>query len=91
MELVTPQQDSDQTFELNFAERRFSQTDFEASTDVDTNGGPDGVNVRIGVSLTAGRIDVLLRNVRGSVRFRGNLNRIFEVLGKRPVSSPEVP
>lgn len=92
VELATVQQDPDQMFELNFDERRFSQADFEASTDVETNGGSRGLNVRVGVSLTAGRIDVLLRNVRGSVRFRGSLDRIFEILGKRPESSaPKVP
>jgi len=90
VELATMQQAPDQTFELNFDERRFSQAGFEASTDVGTNGS-HGLNVRVGVSLTAGRIDGLLRNVRGSVRFRGSLDRIFEVLGKRPGSSPEVP
>lgn len=91
VEPATVQLDSDQTFELNFDERRFSETDFEASTEVQTNGGSHGLNVRIGVSLTAGRIDVLLRNVRGSVRFRGSLDRILEVLSKRTVSASEVP
>ncbi len=86
-----PPQDWDHTFELNFAERRYSQTDFEAATNVETNGGSQALNLRIGVSLTADRIDVLLRNVRGSVRFRGSLDRIFAVIGKRPATSPEVP
>jgi len=79
----------DEKFELNIDERRFTETDFEAATDVDTGGNARGVNVRIGVSLTAGRIDVLLRNVQGSVRFRGTLDRILEVIGRRP-SAPEV-
>jgi hypothetical protein len=82
--------DANETFELNIDERRFTKTNFEASTAVDTDGGERGVNVRIGVSLTAGRIDVLLRNVHGNVRFRGTLDRILEVIGKRSTATPEV-
>ena len=82
-------QDSDQSFELNFDERRYSQADFEASTDVES--ASHGLNVRIGVSLTAGRIELLMRNVRGRVRFRGSLDRIFEVIGKPSAASPEAP
>lgn len=86
---VSSQANVDETFELNVDERRFTKTDFEASTDVDTGGDASGVNVRIGVSLTAGRIDVLLRNVHGNVRFRGTLDRILEVISRRPSSAPD--
>jgi hypothetical protein len=82
---------ADETFVLNIDERRFTQTDFEASTAVDTEGGSRGVNVRIGVSLKAGSINLFLRNVHGNVRFRGTLERILEVIRKRPASSPETP
>ena len=88
---ISSQANVDETFELNIDERRFTKTDFEASTDVDTGGDARGVNVRIGVSLTAGRIEVLLRNVHGNVRFRGTLDRILEVIGRRPSAAPEVP
>ena len=81
---------ADETFELNIAERRFTKENFEASTDVATDSGGRGVTVRVGVSLTAGKIEVLLRNVHGNVRFRGTLDRILEVIGKRPASPAEV-
>ena len=81
--------DADETFELNIDERRFTKTDFEASTAVDTDGARN-VNVAVGVSLTASRIDVLLRNVRGNVRFRATLDRILEVIGRRPAAPSEV-
>ena len=81
----------DETFQLSIDERRFTKTDFEASTDVDTGGEPGGLNVRIGVSLTAGKIDVLLRNVQGKVRFKGTLDRILEVITRRPSSAPDIP
>ena len=90
--LVAPQSaktDVDETFELNIDVRRFTETNFEASTSVDTNGDASNVNLEVGVSLNAGRIDVLLRNVHGRVRFRGTLTRILEVIGKRQISPSE--
>lgn len=79
---------ADETFELNISERRFTREDFEASTAVGTE-GDQGLNLQIGVGLTAGRIDVLLRNVQGRVRFHGTINRIMQILSNRRPISPE--
>ena len=65
-------------FELNIAERRITETDFFASTSV--GGGAGRLDLRVGVALGAERIDVLLRNVRGRVRFRGSLDALRRVL-----------
>src|SRR5687767_6346865 len=65
---------ADETFILDIDERRFVKENFEVGTAVDTGPGSSQVSVRIGVSLTAGRIEVLLRNVQGNVRFRGGLD-----------------
>lgn len=73
----------DETFELNIAERRFTEENFAASTSVATEGDA-GLNLQIGVGLTASRIDVLMRNIRGNVRFHGTLDRILEMLRSRP-------
>jgi hypothetical protein len=81
----------DEAFELNIDERRYSQENFEASTAVGTKGAADKLNLQIGVALAAGRIDVLLRNVRGRVRFRGTLDRIFEMINNRQAPAPTVP
>lgn len=81
---------ADETFELSIDERRFTRENFEASTAVGTDGDA-GLNLQIGVALFAGRIEVLLRNVRGSVRFHGTLNRILEVINNRPTPSPGRP
>ena len=74
---------ADETFVLDIDERRFVKENFEVGTAVDTGPGSNGVNVRVGVSLTAGRIEVLLRNVHGNVRFRGGLERILGILDRR--------
>jgi hypothetical protein len=83
---------ADETFELKINERSFTRANFEASTSVGTDGDA-ALNLQIGVALAARRIDVLLRNVQGRVRFRGNLERVLKVLDNRrtafPGSSPE--
>jgi hypothetical protein len=79
---------ANEAFELNIDERRFSHENFSASTSVGTEEGSQGLNLQIGVALAAGRIDVLLRNVRGNVRFRGTLDRVLEILKNRRTPAP---
>jgi hypothetical protein len=80
-----------EAFELNIAERRYSQENFKAATAVGTEGRAANLNLQVGVALAAGRIDLLLRNVHGSVRFRGTLDRILEIINNRQALSPTVP
>lgn len=77
---------ADESFILDIDERRFVKENFAVGTAVDTGSGSSQVNVRVGVSLTADRIEVLLRNVRGKVRFRGGLDRISQILDRRAVT-----
>jgi hypothetical protein len=79
---------ADETFELNIVERRYAQENFAAATAVGTSSDDQKLNLNIGVALSAGRIDALLRNVHGTVRFRGSLGRIFEIVGDRLTPSP---
>jgi hypothetical protein len=79
---------ADESFELNIDERRFSRVNFEASTSVGTE-GDTALNLQIGVAVAAGRIEVLLRNVQGRVRFRGSLDRILEMMNNRRMAAPE--
>ena len=85
-----PRPNADETFELNIEERHYSQESFEAATAVGTKNA-DSLNLQIGVTLVSGRIDVLLRNVRGSVRFRGTLDRILEIISNREAAPPRAP
>jgi hypothetical protein len=78
------QKDADESFELNIAERRITEQNFFASTAVAAGGeGARGLDLRVGVAVGAERIDVTLRNVRGSVRFRGSLDALRRVLEAR--------
>jgi len=84
----------DENFELNIAERRITERDFYASTAIETDGGDShGLSLRVGVGVGASEIDVLLRNVRGSVRFRGSLDVLRRILDARrePAATPPQP
>lgn len=82
---------ADETFELNITERRITEHDFAASTSVEAGEETArGLMLRVGVSIGADEINVLLRNVRGQVRFRASLERLLERLNVRrtPVAVP---
>lgn len=80
---------ADETFELNITERRITQRDFAASTSVEAGEeSARGLNLRVGVAVGAESIDVLLRNVRGQVRFRATLDRVLERINSRRAPNP---
>jgi hypothetical protein len=75
---------ADETFDLNITERRITERDFAASTSVEVGEETArGLLLRVGVGVGADEIDVLLRNVRGHVRFRASLERVLERLNLR--------
>ena len=53
--------------------------------------GARGLDLRVGVAVGAERIDVTLRNVRGSVRFRGSLDALRRVLDARRTAETVAP
>ena len=73
---------ADEDFELNIAERRISVADYRADTAVSADGAR-GLRLDVGVALDASEIDVLLRNVRGRVRFRASLDAVLRLLDSR--------
>lgn len=76
--------EADENFDLNIVERRITEPDFFASTEVSAGDeAARGLNLRVGVAVGAERIDVLLRNVRGHVRFRASLDALRRVLDAR--------
>lgn len=80
---------ADETFELNIAEKRITQSGFEASTSVEAGEeSARGLRLRVGVAVGAGEINVLLRNVRGQVRFRATLERVLERINARRAAGP---
>ena len=83
---LTTQKNIDENFELNITERRITERDFFASTAIELGeASARGLSLRVGVAVGASEIDVLLRNVRGSVRFRATLERVLQRLNARPV------
>lgn len=73
---------ADEDFELNIDLRRISEKDFHADTAVETDGAR-GLRLDVGVTLRATDVEVLLRNVRGHVRFRANLAPVLRLLDAR--------
>lgn len=73
---------ADEEFELNIDEQRIVEKDFHAETAVETSGA-GGLHLGVGVALRASEIEVLLRNVRGRVRFRGSLAPVLRLLDAR--------
>lgn len=78
---------ADEEFELNIDQRRIHEGDFRAETAVSTD-GERGLQLNVGVALRASDIDVLLRNVRGRVRFRATLDPVLRLLDARRVAAP---
>jgi hypothetical protein len=82
-----PRTNIDETFYLNIIERRVTEEDFKAATAVSTD-TDSGLDLQIGVALSASRINVHMRNIRGTVRFQGTLDRILRVLRARQPDAP---
>lgn len=71
----------DEEFQLDIAERRITETDFQASLAVELNPGEtQGLALQIGTAVGAGQIDLTLRGVHGQVRFFGDLEPILRRL-----------
>ena len=88
----TQRTQADETFELNITEKRITERDFAASTSVEAGEeSARGLRLRVGVELGASEIDVLLRNVRGSVRFRATLERVLDRLNARRATESAAP
>ena len=81
---------ADEDFELNIDLRRISEKDFRADTAVETDGAR-GLRLDVGVTLRASDIEVLLRNVRGHVRFRASLAPVLRLLDARRAAPTRPP
>jgi hypothetical protein len=81
---------ADEDFELNIDQRRINEGEYHAETAVSTEGAR-GLQLNVGVALSASEIDVLLRNVRGRVRFRASLDPVLRLLDARREASPRSP
>ena len=87
-----PQQSKDEDFELNIAERRIVETDLYAGMELAAGDGSGrGLDLRVGVMVRAGRIEVLLREVHGRVRFRADLGPVLRLLDARRANSQAPP
>ncbi|HEX7316431.1 MAG TPA: hypothetical protein VF297_21185 [Pyrinomonadaceae bacterium] len=82
--------EADEEFELNIEQRRINEKEFHAETAVETDGSR-GLQLGVGVALRASDIEVLLRNVRGHVRFRASLAPVLRLLEARRAAPARTP
>ena len=76
-------------YDLDIAEKRITETDFHASTALRAGTAESGIQVRAGASATARAIDLVLRNVRGTVRFRADTSRLQRDRIPHPDPTPD--
>lgn len=74
---------ADESFELNITQHRIIESDFKASTALEVGQESQGLRLSVGTSLSASRINVMLRNVTGRVRFRASLEPVLRRLRVR--------
>jgi hypothetical protein len=69
---------ADENFRLNISESRVSESNYERSTSVEvsSNNRQNAVFVRVGATATAEKIAIVLRGVKGDVRFRASLDAL---------------
>jgi hypothetical protein len=76
-----PPERADRTFTLDIGERRITEAGFQASTAVQLpSEARSGYLLRVGAAVIARRIDVVLRNVHGQVRFRADTSALRQRL-----------
>ncbi|MDQ6926269.1 MAG: hypothetical protein M3154_08535 [Candidatus Eremiobacteraeota bacterium] len=73
----------DERLNLNITERRIDRGPYQASLEV---GIDRPVQVHVGVALSAARITVILRGVRGDGQFHGDLSRLTRVIAAHHVA-----
>ena len=83
----------DENFTLNIVEERTTETNYERSKAVELGDKErkNGVQVRVGATVRAQKIDVTLRGITGNGRFRASLEAIRRLLEERspkPSSEP---
>ena len=64
------------TYDLDIPEKRITESAFHASTALEAGAAQSGIQVRAGASASARVIDLVLRNVRGTVHFRVDASRL---------------
>ena len=81
-----------ETFHLDIAERRIHEEGFFASTALRLQSRDGGIAVAAGAAVSARTVDIVLRNVKGTVRFRADgrrLERLTSAAAPSPAVDPE--
>lgn len=86
---TTTSETADESFELNINDSRTTESDYRRATSVEINEA--NVSVGVGVSVRAQKIDLTLRGVTGTVRFRASLEAIRRRIEQANQTRPQNP
>jgi hypothetical protein len=65
-----------ETYDLDISEKRIHRPGLDAATALRVGESARGVEVQVGASFSASAVDILLRNVKGTVRFKADTSRL---------------
>ena len=80
-----------ETYDLDISEKRIHRPGFQAGSNVVIDPGDGGIHIRVGAGVSARAIDIILRNVQGTVRFKADTSRLDAVRSSHPSPSPVTP
>jgi hypothetical protein len=80
-----------ETYVLDIAEKRIHRSGFQAGSNVVIDQGDGGIRIRVGAGVSARSIDIVLRNVHGTVRFRADTSRLDAARSTAPAPARTPP
>jgi hypothetical protein len=80
-----------ETYDLDISEKRIHESNFEAGSNVRLDPGDGGIHIQVGAGVSARSIDIVLRNVHGTVRFRADTSRLDAARSTARPTRPATP
>jgi hypothetical protein len=77
-----------ESYELDISETRIHRSGFQAGSNVVIDPGDGGIRIQVGAGVSARAIDVILRNVHGTVRFRADTSRLHHAVRSAAPTPP---
>lgn len=73
-----------ETYDIHISEKRIHRPGFQAGSNLVVDPGDGSIRIQVGAGVSARSIDIVLRNVHGTVRFRADTSRLDAVRSTPP-------